>query len=60
MVERQTPEREVGGLILTPVAVLYEGQSEITEPYLIIFKSSKIGSFLDDILLKLYVIYSIT
>ena len=38
----------------------YEGQSEITEPYLIIFKSSKMDSFLDDISLKLYVIYSIT
>ena len=38
----------------------YEGQSEITEPYLIIFKSSKIDSFLDDISFKLYVIYSIT
>ena len=40
--------------------VFYEGQSEITESYLIIFKSSKIDSFLDDISLKLYVIYSIT
>ena len=39
---------------------MYEGQSEITEPYLIIFKSSKIDSFLDEISLKLHVIYSIT
>ena len=38
----------------------YEGQSKITEPYLITFELSKIDIFLDDISLKLYVIYLIT
>ena len=30
MVERRTPEREVGGLILTQVAVLYPEQDTFT------------------------------
>ena len=39
---------------------LYEGQSKITEPYLIAFELSKMEIYLDDISLKLYVIYLIT
>ena len=39
---------------------LYEGQSKITEPYLITFELSKMDIYLDDISLKLYVIYLIT
>ena len=38
----------------------YEGQSKITEPYLITFELSKMDMYLDDISLKLYVIYLIT
>ena len=38
----------------------YKGQSKITEPYLITFKLSKMDIYLDDISLKLYVIYLIT
>ena len=38
----------------------YEGQSKITEPYLITFELSKMDIYLDDISLKLYVIYLIT
>ena len=38
----------------------YEGQSKITEPYLIAFELSKMDIYLDDISLKLYVIYLIT
>ena len=38
----------------------YEGQSKITEPYLITFELGKMDIYLDDILLKLYVIYLIT
>ena len=38
---------------------VYEGQSKITEPYLITFESSKMDIYLDDISLKLYVIYLI-
>ena len=39
---------------------MYEGQSKITEPYLITFESSKMDIYLDYILLQLYVIYLIT
>ena len=39
---------------------IYEGQSKITEPYLIKFELSKMDIYLDDISLKLYVIYLIT
>ena len=39
---------------------VYEGQSKITEPYLITFELSKMDIYLDDISLKLYVIYLIT
>ena len=39
---------------------LYEGQSKITEPYLITFELSNMDIYLDDISLKLYVIYLIT
>ena len=39
---------------------LYEGQSKITEPYPITFELSKMDIYLDDISLKLYVIYLIT
>ena len=38
----------------------YEGQSKITEPYLIRFELSKMEIYLDDISLKLYIIYFIT
>ena len=38
----------------------YEGQSKLTEPYLITFELSKMDIYLDDISLKLYVIYLIT
>ena len=31
------------------IKILYEGQSKITEPYLITFESSKIDIYLDDI-----------
>ena len=37
-----------------------EGQSKITEPYLITFELSKMDIYLDDISLKLYVTYLIT
>ena len=37
---------------------MYEGQSKITEPYLIKFESSKMDIYLEDI--SLYVIYLIT
>ena len=37
----------------------YEGQSKITEPYLITFELSKMDIYLHDISLKLYVIYII-
>ena len=40
--------------------MLYEGQSKITEPYLMTFELSKMDINLDDISLKLYVIYLIT
>ena len=40
--------------------LLYEGQSKITEPYLITFELSKMDIYFDDISLKLYVIYLIT
>ena len=40
--------------------VTYDGQSKITEPYLITFELSKMDIYLDDISLKLYVIYLIT
>ena len=39
---------------------VYEGQSEKTEPYLITFEFSKMDIYLDNISLKLYVIYLIT
>ena len=39
---------------------VYEGQSKITEPYLITFELSKMDINLNDISLKLYVIYLIT
>ena len=45
-------EKTVGGF--------YEGQSEITEPYLITFELSKMDIYLDDISFKLYVFYLIT
>ena len=38
----------------------YEGWSKITEPYLITFELSKMVIYLDDISLKLYVIYLIS
>ena len=38
----------------------YEGQSKITEPYLITFELSKMDIYLDNISLKLYVLYLIT
>ena len=38
----------------------YEGQSKISEPDLITFELSKMDIYLDDISLKLYVIYLIT
>ena len=38
----------------------YEGQSKITKPYLITFELSKMDIYLDDISLKLYIIYFIT
>ena len=38
----------------------YEGQSKITEPCLITFELSKMDIYLDDISLKLYVIFMIT
>ena len=34
---------------LNKVLLMYESHSEITEPYLIIFKLSKIDTYLDDI-----------
>ena len=37
-----------------------KNQSKITEPYLITFELSKMDIYLDDISLKLYVIYLIT
>ena len=37
--------------------LMYEGQSIITEHYLITFKSSKIDVYLNAISLQLYVIY---
>ena len=43
----------------TTQKVRYEGQSKITEPYLITFELSKMDIYLDDISLKLYVIYLI-
>ena len=46
--------------LFMPQAWNYEGQSKITEPYLITFESSKMEIYLDDISLKLYVIYLIT
>ena len=39
---------------------VYEGWSKITEPYLITFELSKMDIYLDDISLKLYVIYLIS
>ena len=39
---------------------MYEGQSKITEPYLITFESSKMDIYLDDISLQLYVIHLFT
>ena len=47
-------------LFLYKIVSLYEGQSKITEPYLITFELSKMDIYLDDISLKLYVIYLIT
>ena len=47
-------------LQITKTIYKYEGQSKITEPYLITFELSKMDIYLDDISLKLYVIYLIT
>ena len=41
-------------------SIMYEGRSKITEPYPITFELSKMDIYLDDISLKLYVIYLIT
>ena len=50
----------LNGWIFLPYCKLYEGQSKITEPYLITFELSKMDIYLDDISLKLYDIYLIT
>ena len=44
----------------TDICYAYEGQSKITDPYLITFESSIRDKYLDDISLQLYVIYLIT
>ena len=36
---------------------IYEGQSKITEPYLITFESSEMDIYLDGTSLQLYVVY---
>ena len=53
-------DRKISALVSAPVSALYEGQSKITEPYPITFELSKMDIYLDDISLKLYVIYLIT
>ena len=50
----------IEALTFTSPALNLRSRSKITEPYLITFELSKMDIYLDDISLKLYVIYLIT